>query len=240
MNHLTERDRKLLNALAEGKTNAEIAAEFYLAKQSVKNYLSRLYGRLGVGSRNEAVVWAIRNGVIETNGSCAGVSHERLETIDSPFVRVPDPDNQLASHEILAPLSKDLESKGTSEITSKGFRQPSIGKLALWASALLVATCIGALSYASAQSIIYGQSSFTFPVSSGKVDAVAAYLRVKYGNDVEHWIEEIEIGYPDGTTRMEPQAFFTFPTALDNRVSNELSEIVTEREHVGPWGNSGQ
>ncbi len=59
---LTEREAQVLELIARGWDNAAIAAELYLAEQTVRNYTSRLYQRLGVSSRSEAIIWALENG----------------------------------------------------------------------------------------------------------------------------------------------------------------------------------
>jgi DNA-binding NarL/FixJ family response regulator len=56
--HLTEREGQLLRMLARGWDNARIAEEVRLGEQTVRNYVSRLYGKLGVQTRAEAIVWA--------------------------------------------------------------------------------------------------------------------------------------------------------------------------------------
>ncbi len=56
---LNQRDWQILNMLKQGWDNARIASELNLAEQTVRNYVSRLYIRLGVSSRAEAIVWAL-------------------------------------------------------------------------------------------------------------------------------------------------------------------------------------
>jgi DNA-binding NarL/FixJ family response regulator len=60
---LTARERQLLDLVARGWDNFRIAEELHLGEQTVRNYLSRLYGKLGVQSRAEAIVWAHEHGV---------------------------------------------------------------------------------------------------------------------------------------------------------------------------------
>lgn len=59
---LTRREREVLALIAEARNNAAIAAEMGVAGQSVRNYATRLYAKLGVGSRAEAMVWARQHG----------------------------------------------------------------------------------------------------------------------------------------------------------------------------------
>jgi DNA-binding NarL/FixJ family response regulator len=55
---LSERERELLDLLTRGWDNARLAQELGLGEQTVRNYLSRLYTKLGVRTRSEAIVWA--------------------------------------------------------------------------------------------------------------------------------------------------------------------------------------
>jgi DNA-binding NarL/FixJ family response regulator len=57
---LTEQERKLLDLLAEGLTNREIAERMYLAEKTVKNYVSNLLAKMGMQRRTEAAVYAAR------------------------------------------------------------------------------------------------------------------------------------------------------------------------------------
>lgn len=58
----TERERQLLDYLARGYRNAQIAKEMHLAEQTVRNYLSRIYRKLDVTNRSEAMIWARERG----------------------------------------------------------------------------------------------------------------------------------------------------------------------------------
>ncbi|HZE14800.1 MAG TPA: response regulator transcription factor [Mycobacterium sp.] len=55
---LTQQERALLELLAEGLTNREIAARMFLAEKTVKNYVSRLLAKLGMQRRTQAAVFA--------------------------------------------------------------------------------------------------------------------------------------------------------------------------------------
>jgi DNA-binding NarL/FixJ family response regulator len=63
---LTDRERDVLQALVQGATNHEIARQFQLADQTVRNYTSRIYEKLEITSRAEAIVWAFENGFSST------------------------------------------------------------------------------------------------------------------------------------------------------------------------------
>jgi DNA-binding NarL/FixJ family response regulator len=58
---LTQRETELLRHIVAGSTNAEIAEALQVREQTIKNYVSRLYAKLGVHSRVEAVTWATQH-----------------------------------------------------------------------------------------------------------------------------------------------------------------------------------
>ena len=55
---LTTQERKILELIADGKTNRQIADELYLAEKTVKNYVSNLLSKMGFARRTEAAVYA--------------------------------------------------------------------------------------------------------------------------------------------------------------------------------------
>ena len=56
---LTKREEELLHLVAEGLTNREIAQQLNLSEHTVKNYMFRLFDKLGVSSRVELVRYAL-------------------------------------------------------------------------------------------------------------------------------------------------------------------------------------
>jgi DNA-binding NarL/FixJ family response regulator len=52
---LTARERELIELMARGRTNAEISAELYVSAKTVKNHINRIFAKLGVRHRSEAV-----------------------------------------------------------------------------------------------------------------------------------------------------------------------------------------
>jgi two-component system response regulator DevR len=57
---LTEQERKILELIAEGMTNRQIAERIHLAEKTVKNYVSNLLAKLGMERRTQAAVFAAR------------------------------------------------------------------------------------------------------------------------------------------------------------------------------------
>ena len=63
---LTARERQVLELIARGYDNRQIGEELELAKTTVRNYVARLYSKINVHSRAEAVVWARERGIVAT------------------------------------------------------------------------------------------------------------------------------------------------------------------------------
>ena len=57
---LTPQELRILDLIAEGKTNRQIAAEMYLVEKTVKNYVSNLLDKLGMERRAQAASYAAR------------------------------------------------------------------------------------------------------------------------------------------------------------------------------------
>ncbi len=58
---LSEREGQVLSLLAEGKTNAEIAAVLTLSEKTVRNHVSVIFEKLGLTNRIEAATYAVRH-----------------------------------------------------------------------------------------------------------------------------------------------------------------------------------
>ena len=57
---LTPQEGRILDLIAEGRTNRQIAETMILSEKTVKNYVSNLLAKLGMSRRTEAAVYAVK------------------------------------------------------------------------------------------------------------------------------------------------------------------------------------
>ena len=65
LDRLTPREREVLAALAQGRTNREIAAELYVSEKTVKTHVSSVLAKLRVADRTQAALYAVRHGLAD-------------------------------------------------------------------------------------------------------------------------------------------------------------------------------
>ena len=58
---LTPREESIVHLVAEGLTNRQISSELKLSEHTVKNYLFKIFDKLGVSSRSELIVYALNH-----------------------------------------------------------------------------------------------------------------------------------------------------------------------------------
>ena len=68
LGQLTARETEILQLLAEGKRNEDIAALLVISPQTVQTHVRNVLSKLGVHSKLEAVAFAARNGVVDRRG----------------------------------------------------------------------------------------------------------------------------------------------------------------------------
>jgi len=62
---LTERELEVIKALAQGKSNKEIALALDISEKTVRNHASNIYNKLHIFDRTQAVIYAIRRGIVD-------------------------------------------------------------------------------------------------------------------------------------------------------------------------------
>jgi DNA-binding NarL/FixJ family response regulator len=65
---LTRRELEILQLVAEGQSNAQVARSLWVTEQTVKFHLSNIYRKLGVANRTEASRWAQLQGLLAIPG----------------------------------------------------------------------------------------------------------------------------------------------------------------------------
>ena len=61
---LTPRETEVLQALARGLRNEDIARELVISEKTVKTHLTNIFGKLQVEGRSQAIIYAIRHGLV--------------------------------------------------------------------------------------------------------------------------------------------------------------------------------
>jgi DNA-binding NarL/FixJ family response regulator len=61
---LTPRETEVLCRVARGETDQQIADKLYLSRRTVSSHVSNILGKLGVANRRDAVVAAVRIGIL--------------------------------------------------------------------------------------------------------------------------------------------------------------------------------
>jgi DNA-binding CsgD family transcriptional regulator len=82
---ISEREREILRLVAMGATNQQIAQQLDISINTVKVHLRNIFGKIGVASRTEATVYAIRQGLVAV---------DLRPTPEAPLVAVAEPADQ--------------------------------------------------------------------------------------------------------------------------------------------------
>ncbi len=62
---LTAREIEILKLIAGGKPNKQIAMRLHISDKTVRNHVSNMYQKLGIYDRSQAVLYAVRKGLVE-------------------------------------------------------------------------------------------------------------------------------------------------------------------------------
>jgi len=61
---LTTREREILDLVAAGRSNHDIAANLFISEKTVRNHLTAIFDKIGVSSRSQAIVFARDRGIV--------------------------------------------------------------------------------------------------------------------------------------------------------------------------------
>jgi DNA-binding NarL/FixJ family response regulator len=62
---MTRREVEILRLLGQGLTNKLIAYRLKISEKTVRNHISNFYAKLGVGDRSQALLYAVRKGLVD-------------------------------------------------------------------------------------------------------------------------------------------------------------------------------
>jgi DNA-binding NarL/FixJ family response regulator len=65
---LTDREREVLRLVAAGKANKDIAADLFISERTARTHVSSILSKLGLASRTQAALWAVREGLASGHG----------------------------------------------------------------------------------------------------------------------------------------------------------------------------
>ncbi len=63
---LTDRELEVIRAVAQGKSNQEIAQQFFISEKTVKTHISHILAKLGLKDRTQLAIFAIRNDLADS------------------------------------------------------------------------------------------------------------------------------------------------------------------------------
>ena len=61
--HLTQRERQMAQAVARGLRNRQIAREFDISEETVKKHLAAIYGKLAINGRVALAIHVLKSGI---------------------------------------------------------------------------------------------------------------------------------------------------------------------------------
>ncbi|MGD2164873.1 MAG: response regulator transcription factor [Anaerolineae bacterium] len=76
---LTEREVEVLQVVARGKSNQEIAAELMISEATVRTHVSNILGKLHLASRTQATLYALREGLASLDDTPGGEGDDLME-----------------------------------------------------------------------------------------------------------------------------------------------------------------
>jgi DNA-binding CsgD family transcriptional regulator len=81
-NDLSQREREILDLVAKGASNKEIAQDLHISTNTVKVHLRNIFAKVGASSRTEAAMYAVSSGLVEVgqnDGGDSGSSSQYIE-----------------------------------------------------------------------------------------------------------------------------------------------------------------
>jgi DNA-binding NarL/FixJ family response regulator len=74
---MTGRELEVLRVVGAGKANKEIAAELGISERTARTHVSNILSKLGLHSRTQAALWAVREGLVDAERRGGGADAGR-------------------------------------------------------------------------------------------------------------------------------------------------------------------
>jgi PAS domain S-box-containing protein len=74
---LTAKERQVLGLVSQGLDDVEISEKLFLSRNTVRNHVQRIYAKIGVHRRSEAIVWARERGIVGTEPERRGPARRK-------------------------------------------------------------------------------------------------------------------------------------------------------------------
>ena len=103
-NQLSEREREILRLVATGLSNQQIANQLGISVNTVKVHLRNVFSKIGVASRTEATMFAVRSGIVAIDrAEPALLAAPPAEALPAEISATPEPE---VTVEVIAPLEQ--------------------------------------------------------------------------------------------------------------------------------------
>jgi len=248
---LSERELELVQLLGQGLSNREIAQKLFISPNTVKVHLRNIYTKLGVSSRTEATMVALRQGLIEIELP----GQEGPAVMHAPEGDVePTPDAQpeiivqpapplhlwqriyLVASILLVALSLWLIWPRTvQQLDPFPERQPvnpapSPGTASRWKA-------LAQLSKPRRRLAAVAQGNRVFAIGGEAADGITGAVEI-YDADTDDWIPGVVKPSPAadiGATTLDKRIYVPGGSLTDGTVSNQLEIYIPEQNGPGRW-----
>jgi DNA-binding CsgD family transcriptional regulator len=199
MGVLSERELEILRLVATGASNKEIAQTLYISSNTVKVHLRNIFNKIGVTSRTEAAMYAVRIGLVMTS-TVKVASDDETSSLDlqlqTPSLDVPQASSRswlqrwgiilllamiLAALAIGIMLARLPIFQGNSQQTPVSAAQPSPTAIQRWKEHAALPTARSALALAVFENQIYAIGGETAEGVTGVVQ--------RYDPKTEQWTD---------------------------------------------------